>query len=115
MMVGVWSLTCPRGGKYEGECSYDKKGRKFVLECPTGLKVLKNPKGESCDAEENPRTRVFLPHGLTECEKEHGNIRRKLSSCIKKTEIKCCGKHTTEYSECSCNPVAVCRASVSCP
>lgn len=63
----------------------------------------------------NPRTRAYLPHGLTECEKEHPNIRKKLSSCIKAAEIKCCGEHTKDYSQCSCNPVAVCRASISCP
>ena len=65
--------------------------------------------------EGNPRTRAFLPHGLTECEKEHPSVQKKLSSCIKQAEISCCGEHTKDYSKCSCNPIAVCRASVSCP
>lgn len=63
----------------------------------------------------NPRTRAFLPHGLTECEKAHPAVLKKEASCIKKTEIKCCGKPTKDYGSCTCNPVAVCRASVPCP
>jgi len=63
----------------------------------------------------NPRTRAYLPHNLTECEASHASVRKKLASCIKEAEVKCCGEHTTDYSECSCNPVAVCRASVPCP
>ena len=62
----------------------------------------------------NPRTRAFLPHGLTECEKSHPAVKKKLSSCIKEAEIKCCGEHTTDYGGCTCNPVAVCRASIPC-
>jgi hypothetical protein len=63
----------------------------------------------------NPATRAFLPHGLTECEKSHPGVREKLSSCIHDAELKCCGEHTTDYGDCTCNPVAVCRASVGCP
>lgn len=63
----------------------------------------------------NPRTRGFLPHGLTACEKSHPKVQRKLSSCIRETELSCCGEFTTDYSKCSCNPVAVCRASIPCP
>jgi hypothetical protein len=63
----------------------------------------------------NPRTRAFLPHNLTECEKTHASVRKKLAACIKEAELKCCGHYTTDYSQCSCNPVAVCRASVPCP
>lgn len=63
----------------------------------------------------NPRTREFLPHNLTTCEKEHSEIRKKLSHCIKEAEVKCCGEHTSDYSGCSCNPVAVCRIAVPCP
>ena len=47
------------------------------------------------------------PHSLSTCEK-------KQKSCIEKVELKCCGEHTTDYSGCTCNPVAVCRASVPC-
>lgn len=60
----------------------------------------------------NPRSRAFLPHNLTEAEKASPELRRKLARCIKKTEIKCCGKVTPHYENCSCNPVAVCRTSV---
>ena len=63
----------------------------------------------------NPRGRDFLPHGLTVCEQENPDVRRKLKACIKETELKCCGKHTRDYSMCTCNPVAVCRASIPCP
>lgn len=63
----------------------------------------------------NPRTRGFLPHGLTECEATHKDVQKKLSSCIKQTEIKCCGEHTKDYGACECNPVAICRSSVPCP
>lgn len=63
----------------------------------------------------NPRTRAYLPHGLTECEKAHPAVQRKLARAIKAIEIKCCGKNTTDYSKCTCNPVAVARASVPCP
>ena len=63
----------------------------------------------------NPRTRAYLPHGLTDCEKTHASVRKALASCIKQAEIKCCGVHTKDYSQCTCNPVAVCRASVPCP
>jgi hypothetical protein len=56
-----------------------------------------------------------LPHGLTECELAHKDVQRKLSRCIKAAEVKCCGGLTSDYSGCSCNPVAVCRASVPCP
>ena len=63
----------------------------------------------------NPRTRAYLPHGLTNCEKTHASVRKALARCIKQVEIKCCGVHTKDYSTCSCNPVAVCRASVPCP
>ena len=52
---------------------------------------------------------------LTECEKDHPDVQKKLASCIKAAEIKCCGEHTTHYGGCECNPVAVCRASVPCP
>lgn len=56
--------------------------------------------------------RKYLPHGLTEAEKEDKHVRELLSRCIKQTEISCCGGATKDYSECECNPVAVCRASV---
>lgn len=60
----------------------------------------------------NPADRAFLPHGLTETEKTDSALQRKLSRCIKETEIRCCGEATSDYSKCSCNPVAVCRASL---
>ena len=63
----------------------------------------------------NPRGRAFLPHGLTACEKSHPEVRAMLKRCIKEAEINCCGKATKDYSSCTCNPIAVCRASVACP
>ncbi len=70
---------------------------------------------EEWKTEGNPGSRAYLPHGLTECEASHPKIQKKLSSCIKAAEIKCCGEHTKDYEKCTCNPVAVCRSSVSCP
>ncbi len=64
---------------------------------------FKDPPGEG---------RKYLPHGLTEEEKEDKALQKRLSSCISQAEISCCGEHTSDYSECSCNPAAVCRASI---
>jgi hypothetical protein len=68
---------------------------------------------------ENPLGRKFLPHGLTEEEKGSKALQHTLSRCINKVEQKCCDGHSTilykdgvDYSQCSCNPVAVCRASI---
>jgi len=60
----------------------------------------------------NPH-RVYLPHGLTECEKQHPNVVKKLARCIRKVEKRegC----TSPYTDCPVNPVAVCRASIKCP
>jgi len=57
-------------------------------------------------------TRAYLPQGLTEFERQHRNLQHSLSNCIRKAELSCCGKHTTDYGACKCNPAAVCRASV---
>jgi len=54
----------------------------------------------------NPR--VFLPHGLTECEKAHPKVQHKLAFCIKKLEPK-------ERAGAIGSAVAVCRASMPCP
>jgi len=57
----------------------------------------------------NPRvhssSRMFLPSGLTACERKHPNVQRKLSRCIKKLERE--GRVES--------PVAVCRTSIPCP
>ena len=115
-MTGTWTLTCPNQGVYAGEGHVVKRGKGFQLHLKNIVKI-KSPKEESCDAEtpKNPRTREFLPHGLTPCEKKHPSVRHKLQRAIKHLEIKCCGKHTTDYSKCSCNPVAVARATIPCP
>jgi hypothetical protein len=57
--------------------------------------------------------RKYHPHGLTECEKAHPHVLKKLSRCIRKVEKRegC----TPPYDTCPVNPVAVCRASVKCP
>lgn len=70
--------------------------------------AIDNPTG-------NPRTRAYLPHGLTKCEKTHPAVQKKLARTIKALEIKCCGAPTKDYSKCTCNPVAVARVSVPCP
>lgn len=63
----------------------------------------------------NPRSRAYLPHGLTECEKAHPAVRAKLKKAIKEIEVRCCGENTQDYSKCTCNPVAVARSVVKCP
>jgi len=52
------------------------------------------------------------PFHPTEREATHPHLLRKTKSCITQAEISCCGKPTSDYSKCSCNPVAVCRASL---
>ena len=60
----------------------------------------------------NPGARAYLPSGFTAAEHLSASLRQHLSSCIRQAELSCCGSHTTDYSKCRCNPVAVCRASV---
>lgn len=57
--------------------------------------------------------RKYEPHGLTECEKTHPKILKKISRCIRKVEKR--EECTPPYDDCPVNPVAVCRASVKCP
>ena len=105
--MGTWTAICPNQGVYAGEGHYSKKGEGLVLHLRKVVKI-KDPRGESCESKGNP-------HGLTACEKKHPSILRKIRRCIKKVELKCCGKHTKDYSKCECNPVAVCRATIPCP
>lgn len=94
----------------------DEKEKAFYQDLADEARLLrKKILDEDFGVVGNPRTRAFLPHGLTDCEKQNPEVRKKLSSCIRQAEISCCGKHTKDYSECSCNPIAVCRASVRCP
>jgi len=79
-----------------------------------GAKEHSHEHHEDIRSNPGPRRR-YLPYGLTKCELSSPSVRRKLSRCIKKVEIRCCGKPTSDYSGCSCNPVAVCRASIPCP
>jgi rubrerythrin len=61
----------------------------------------------------NPASkRKYLPKNLTTEEAVDTELRAKLSRCIRKAEERCCGEETTDYSRCTCNPVAVCRSSV---
>lgn len=39
--MGLWILKCPKCGPEEvlvGECTYEKRGREFILRCPHGLR-----------------------------------------------------------------------------
>ena len=113
--MGTWTAICPNQGVYAGEGHYVKKGQGLIIHLKKVVKI-KSPRGESCEEEEsNPRTRAYLPHGLTACERRHPAVQRKLKRAIKHLEIKCCGRHTTDYRGCSCNPVAVARATIPCP
>jgi hypothetical protein len=82
--------------------------KEIVIENPDGPKV---PKKHFVHL--NPHGRLYLPHGLTECEKAHPEAAHKLAHCIKEIEEKegC----RPPYLGCAVNPVAVCRASVGCP
>ncbi|MCJ7422765.1 hypothetical protein MUP01_00645 [Candidatus Bathyarchaeota archaeon] len=81
--------------------------------------LRKNMEGDNFDMLEvlheaglNPYPRKYELHGLTECEQSHPNVVHKLQSCIKKVEKRegC----SPPYTDCPVNPVAVCRASVTC-
>ena len=56
----------------------------------------------------NPVHRLYLPHGLTKCEKRYPSVKRKLSRCIKVNEPR---EATGEIE----SAVAVCRKSIRCP
>jgi len=91
----------------------DEKERKFYEALSLEAReIRKQILDESFVVPKEPFGRMFLPSGLTEEEKENKKTQKKLSSCIEKAEISCCGEHTTDYSKCECNPVAVCRASI---
>ena len=57
--------------------------------------------------------RKYHPSGLTECEKAHPNVLKKIARCIREVEKRegC----VSPYTDCPVNPVAVCRAAVPCP
>ena len=64
-----------------------------------------------------PKKRQYLPRGLTKREKASPALRKKLASCIRQVEKTACPKSALrrgkyDYSKCSANPVAVCRASL---
>jgi len=66
-----------------------------------------------------PKSRKFLPMGLTEKERKDPQFRAKLSRCIRAVEKKVCpisAKKDGKYDYQLCkkgNPVAICRASLS--
>ena len=41
------------------------------------------------------------------------HVSAKMERCRREVEVKCCGKETSDYSNCTCNPAAVCYATVS--
>jgi len=86
---------------YENLANVARETRKAIEEQKFGY-MPHNPAGP----------RGYLPHGLTECEKEHPHVLKKLSRCIRKVEKRegC----MPPYTDCPVNPVAVCRASVKC-
>jgi len=100
----VWEVTLMNDKEKEETMYRDLADdtRELRLEIEHGSFDIPNP----------ARKRAYLPHGLTVFEKEDPEIRSLLSRCIRKLEVKCCGGPTSDYSKCSCNPVAVCRASV---
>jgi len=57
--------------------------------------------------------RKYQPHGLTEEEKDDPELLKLRSKCIHDVEKSACpSDFQGDYSLCSANPVAVCRASV---
>jgi hypothetical protein len=80
---------------------------------PREITMQKDSETEKGFVHLNPHGRLYLPHGLTECEQAHPKIQHELAHCIKQVETKegC----QPPYEGCAVNPVAVCRASVACP
>lgn len=62
----------------------------------------------SYSVKSNPGPRLYLPYGLTSCEKQYSSVQKKLSRCIKKLEPR---ERKGEIE----SAVAVCRASIKCP
>jgi len=82
------------------------KMRKMAEDMREWRRYVQGAKGHSHS--HNPKRRKYLPHGLTECEKKHSKVRRKLSRCIKKLEPR---ERAGEIG----SAVAVCRANIPCP
>lgn len=82
--------------------------KKLAEDARKWRREIQGAKEHSHEHNPSPKKRRYLPHGLTECEKKHPKVRRKLSRCIKKNEPK---ERTGEIE----SAVAVCRASISCP
>jgi len=49
--MGTWQLTCPKGGHYEGECTFIKENG-FTLKCPEGVREIK----QGCEGIVSPGT-----------------------------------------------------------
>jgi hypothetical protein len=79
------------------------------------LEALGKETAKKLQHKDNPGPRrQYLPYGLTEKEKRDLEERKLLSRCIKSVEKKQCPPDFKgNYSLCSANPVAVCRASVT--
>jgi hypothetical protein len=43
--MGEWTLVCPAGGVYKGECQFRKEDQKFVLTCEKGLAKISQDEG----------------------------------------------------------------------
>ena len=113
----AWLSPWARKTRDHVEKTVEKKDREaeksmWIDLASDAREISKEIDGEGFNIPNPASKRAYLPSGLTEEERQSAALRSKLSSCIKQTEISCCGAPTSDYTGCSCNPVAVCRASV---
>jgi len=90
----TWTVICPNEGVYAGEGHFTKKAHGFLLHLKKVVKI-KDPLGESCDAN---------PHAQSSCKIK--SVQRRRESCVTQVKKKC--------SKGECDPYAVCRATNPC-
>lgn len=98
----------------EKDCIEASKDLSKTMELENELSDILESVEKNCLAD--PK-RAYLPYGLTEEEKSDPVLLKKLSSCIEDVEKKSCPESAKsegkiDYSKCSVNPVATCRASI---
>lgn len=111
-----WELYAEEGSTIMSEA----KKKEFLMHLGDLARSLRrNMEADSWDMHKalheaglNPFPRQYLPHGLTECERNNPKIAHELTNCIRKVEHR--EKCKPPYDDCPVNPVAVCRASIKC-
>jgi len=72
--MGYWTLVCPAGEVYGGQCRYHKENGKFVLECDYLEVVQKNPEGGCVEVEANPNPDYTEMKPAKICVRENGRL-----------------------------------------